>query len=135
MPFPQPEVSLDILEGSAQSSASLWSPTPTPTSHSPLCIQSTTLGLYTTDFNFYFFLFKNRDVFSLSFLQNLTLFFLIRLLNELEYFNFWYSDCTYSNLYRPSTPGVLIWQFSRPPNYLYQHSSGLLLTIEINYFE
>ena len=38
-------------------------------------------------------------------------------------------------LHRPSTPGVLLWQFSGPPTYHTKRFSGLLLTTEINYLE
>ena len=38
-------------------------------------------------------------------------------------------------LHRPSTPGVLLWQFSGPPTYHTKGFSGLLLTTEINYLE
>ena len=38
-------------------------------------------------------------------------------------------------LHRPSTPGVLLWQFSGPPTYHTKCFSGLLLTTEINYLE
>lgn len=120
------------LEGSAQPPSSLWS-LPTPTCHSSLCIQSTVCTLLLI-LIFYFFLFKNRGVFSLYLPQSLMNFFAIHLFIEWAQILQFLTKKTHSSYKDLQFQGcnlAIFWAL----NLLYQVLFEPLLTTEINCFE